>query len=498
VVGAYRRRQSFAGDHHTHSRYSHDGLYDVETLARSAREHGLDWIVVTDHGGVTHSRLSLPRISAEVAAVRQDVRGLRVFQGLEWNVPGADHATVVVPPGRGGLDVLAEFEAAWDGEVLSTPTALGGLGRVARITSDDGEPFALDALRWLATQVDSGRVPLALMVAHHPGRRGVNSPHELRAWRDAAPGVAVGMEGAPGHQAGAVPTELGGRGRTRGYYDAAPDRDSFPGYDPTPDEDPYRTYGGFDWMTARVGGVWDAMLAEGAGWWVTATSDCHQVFGDTLARDRSHDYHRTGSTAAVETGLLQEYGDFWPGQYSRTLVAADSASYLDVLRGLQSGRVVAVHGGLVENVDVRVHTDPGDPRGVGIGGRTWVRRGGDVHLDVEITPARRPNDSGDVPRLATVDLIAGPVTGPAPDRDAMWAPETAVVETFVLSPTDRAVLRYTFRQVERPFYLRLRGSDGRRTTADGGPRVDAPDGTGHVDPWNDLWFYANPVFVDVR
>ncbi|MFD0599217.1 hypothetical protein ACFQZ4_48635 [Catellatospora coxensis] len=32
-------------------------------------------------------------------------------------------------------------------------------------------------------------------------------------------------------------------------------------------------------MTATVGGMWDAMLAEGLPWWITASSDAHKVYG---------------------------------------------------------------------------------------------------------------------------------------------------------------------------------------------------------------------------
>jgi hypothetical protein len=51
-----------------------------------------------------------------------------------------------------------------------------------------------------------------------------------------------------------------------------------------------------------------------------------------------------------------------------------------------------------------------------------------------------------------------------------------------------------FRGVDGPFYLRLRGSDGKRLTDGGSPVMDV---VGDADPWSDLWFYANPVFVDV-
>jgi hypothetical protein len=36
--------------------------------------------------------------------------------------------------------------------------------------------------------------------------------------------------------------------------------------------------GGFDQMTARSGGFWDAMLGEGRRWWITANSDAHEHY----------------------------------------------------------------------------------------------------------------------------------------------------------------------------------------------------------------------------
>ena len=36
-----------------------------------------------------------------------------------------------------------------------------------------------------------------------------------------------------------------------------------------------RTLGGFDRMTAIVGGFWDSLLGEGRRFWIVATSDSH-------------------------------------------------------------------------------------------------------------------------------------------------------------------------------------------------------------------------------
>lgn len=491
------RDRWYAGDHHIHTQYSSDGLYSVAKQVAEAKKHGLDWVVITDHGGVAHQKFSIDQVTPDIERARKGNRDVLVYQGLEWNIPGAEHATVFMPPGRHTVDILRAFEDGYDGNVLSRPVDKGGKGLISRSTSADGEPYALAALRYLESQVLSGRTEIALMFANHPARRGVDSPHELRGWREAAPKVAVGMEGAPGHQAAGISKATGGSGRARGIYDASPGVDSFPGYAPNATENPYRTYGGFDWMTAKVGGLWDSLLAEGRPWWVTSTSDVHQAFNDTLTNGKQ-DYETTGNRGTpIDTGVKQvEYGDFFPGHYSNTVVGARSKSYVDVMRGLQSGKVIAVHGRLVDGLDLRVRAlSEGDNQGVTLGGRTFVRRGGDVEVTIEVTTACGPNFSGVVPKLAKLDLIAGPITGPVADRDTMSAPRTALVKTFELGrKSGRVRFTHVFRGVGESFYLRVRGSDGNRVTSDGGPVMDV---IGDANPWSDLWFYANPVFVDV-
>ena len=51
-------------------------------------------------------------------------------------------------------------------------------------------------------------------------------------------------------------------------------------------------------------------------------------------------------------------------------------------------------------------------------------------------------------------------------------------------------MRHTFRNVAAARYLRVRGT----STEELEP---APDPRGE-DPWLDLWFYSNPVFVEIR
>ncbi|GLY46552.1 PHP domain-containing protein [Lentzea sp. NBRC 102530] len=464
----------YAGDHHIHTQYSDDGQYTIAQQVEKAHEFGLDWVVITDHGGPAHQKFSIDQVTPDIEKVRRAQRDVLVYQGLEWNIPGAEHATVFLPPGKHTVDILKAFEFAYDGRIAS-----------------NAEPLALAALRYLEAQVLSGRTEIALMFANHPSRRGVDSPHELRGWRDAAPGVAVGMEGAPGHQAAGIPKSAGGPGRARGYYDTAtPSAEAFPGYPP----ESYRTHGGFDWMTAKVGGVWDALLAEGRPWWITANSDVHQVFNDTFTQGKQ-DYATTGSKGApIDSGVQQTgYGDFFPGQYGANIVGARSKSYVDIMRAMQAGKVLTVHGRLVDGLELRVRSRD-DLRGVTLGGRTFVRRGGDVEVTIEVTRASGPNFAGLKPVLAKVDLISGPVTGPSIDRDAFLALETVVTRTFEVPRSGKIRFTHTFKNVERAFYLRLRGSDGKRLTPSGDPMIDE---LANSDPWQDLWFYANPVFVDV-
>jgi hypothetical protein len=343
------------------------------------------------------------------------------------------------------------------------------------------------------------------MFANHPTRKGLDSPAEVRAWRDAAPGIAMGWEGAPGHQAAGISTKDGGPGSGRGYYDNAFDEKySYSGYRATATENPLRTYGGFDWATARVGGLWDSLLAEGKPWWITANSDSHQMFKETFVGGNlttgvnldSNYYNTTGKYAnPVDKGVPQTtYGDYWPGYYSRTIVSSISKSYVTLMKALQSGLILTTHGGIIDGADIRVSTSD-DAQGVTTGGRTFVKKGGTVTATITIDLASRANYAGFIPLLKKVDLISGPITGPVTDQQTMFAPNTKVEKTFEVSQTSgQVVFTYTYKNVGSSFYLRYRGSDGKILAANG---VDpAMDVVADADPWKDLWFYTNPVFID--
>ncbi|MGK9461928.1 PHP domain-containing protein [Streptomyces sp. G6] len=489
AAGHGRRKKGFlwlAGDHHIHTQYSSDGKYRVVDQVRQGARHGMDWLVITDHGSVTHAKIGVEKVNPDIREARDTYEDTLVFQGLEWNIPAAEHGTVFVHPGRHEVSVLKQFETGYDGGVKG-----------ATDSTPANEALAVAGLSFLADQVKRRKVKDALMLANHPARKGIDSPHEIRAWRDATSRhhqIAVGFEGAPGHQAAGLPKPLG-MGRARGIYDGSPGANSFPGY---PLES-YRTWGGFDWMTATVGGLWDSLIAEGRPWWITANSDSHQVYADTAARGGG-DFNANGRyDDPVYAGQIDvTQGDFWPGQYSRTHVGSDGFSYAAVMDGIRAGRIWVDHGQLISGLDVRVS---GGGRWATLGGALHVRKGTRVTLSMDVALAGGPNWAGFTPKLARVDVIQGDVTGPVADQDTFTAPTARVVKSYeVNKDTGTVRLTYDLGRVDRPVYLRTRGTDGNRSAVGAlGAKVDpagpAIDVVGDADPWRDLWFYSNPVWV---
>ncbi|KUL42459.1 CehA/McbA family metallohydrolase domain-containing protein [Actinoplanes awajinensis] len=486
VQGGFRW---LAGDHHIHTQYSSDAQYRVLDQAKHGHAYGLDWLVITDHGSATHAKIGVDKVNPDIVKTRAELRELLTFQGLEWNIPGAEHATVFVHPGKNEVDVLKRFENAYDGSLLP-----------ATNTAEQNEALAIEGIKFLGQQVKARKVDGALFLANHPARRGIDSPHEIRNWRDADPTVAIGFEGAPGHQASGIPAP-NGRGGARGYYDNNPSAASYAGY---PLES-YRTWGGFDWMTSTVGGLWDSLLSEGKAWWITVNSDSHVVYQDQSDRGPNSNFEVNGRYEdPVYTGkTLTTAGDFWPGYYGRTNVGSASFSYKSVMDGLRAGRVWVDHGRLIKGLDARVR-QTGDRRshtGTPLGGVLQVKRGTSTELTLDIDLQDVPNWATFIPTLKRVDVIVGSVTGPVTDKDKFVAPDTRVVKSFEITKTGgRVSLSFDLGRLDKPFYVRVRGTDGNRTQPGlMGAAVDAYgpqlDVIGDADPWKDLWFYTNPIWV---
>lgn len=442
------RRAWRAGDHHVHSEYSGrfdtatspptfhkgaDAVYPIVTNAVMAKHFGLSWVMCTDHGGPTHSKVNLELAYPDLLRSRVLVPEVLQFWGMEFDAPALDHHTLMIPHHGEEAQQLYELERRF--------------AKLDPFPADPGRDTEAKMVEFLKTANAMERRPL--VIAHHASRSatglgvyGQDTPREFRNGNDAAPDVYVGFEGAPGHQAGPL---VGG---ARGGYGNHP------------------TYGGFDQMTARLGGLWDALLGEGRRWWITATSDSHVH------------WTRGGS-------------DFWPGEYSKTYVMARQ-DYADIMDGLRNGRVWVGTGDLIASLDLTAaHRGASASMGetLTVGGRG----GTDVGIEIRFRPPAGRNGNGDRPEVRRVDLITGSVTGPVTDRDADTNPTTKVVARF--GPDDwrrqggEYVIRHTLRDVDGDMYARVRGT----STDEAEPVAD-----GLESPWEDLWFYSNPVFVNVR
>jgi hypothetical protein len=76
-----------------------------------------------------------------------------------------------------------------------------------------------------------------------------------------------------------------------------------------------------------------------------------------------------------------------------------------------------------------------------------------------------------------------------------------VVKSFEIGwSTGTVRLVHALGSVDKPVYVRLRGTDGHRTApgpqgAALDPHGPAIDVVGNADPWKDLWFYSHPIWV---
>jgi hypothetical protein len=454
-----------AGDHHVHSEWSvgwdnstnpptpiqaGDAIYPIVKNAEKAQEYGLDWVMTTDHGGPNHSKVNLEQAYPELLKSRKAVPELLQFYGMEFDTPAADHSTLMIPKVENESQILYDIESKFN---TRDPHPNDG--------SRNTESTMIEALNYMK-QLDEDEQPIH--IAHHASRSakgdgvwGQDTPQEFRNWNDTAPNISIGMEGAPGHQAAALTPEGTLDNGARGSYSN------------------YPTLGGYDQMAAKVGGLWDSMLGEGRHWWITATSDSHVNWRDG------------GS-------------DFWPGEYSKTYVKAEK-DYDDIMESLRNGNVFVTTGDLISELDVKVQEggkrQPFFARAKGNSaaiGETLTLKGNkarDVTVNIRIKDPNAANSHGDKPKVQRVDLIVGDVTGQVSDRSAATNPTTKVVKRFTekdwKQDGEYIEISYTFENVDKDSYIRLRGTNTDQLE----PAVD-PRGE---DPWQDLWFYSNPVFI---
>ena len=115
-----------------------------------------------------------------------------------------------------------------------------------------------------------------------------------------------------------------------------------------------------------------------------------------------------------------------------------------------------------------------------------------VHVEISIRDPQQLNVNNDNPSVNRVDLITGLVGGRLLDLATNENTSTVVAYRFSDDEWQRKgeVLTMSHRlEVEGSMYLRIRGTN----TDELEPLRDTVD----ENPWNDLWFYSNPVFIRV-
>jgi hypothetical protein len=299
---------------------------------------------------------------------------------------------------------------------------------------------------------------------NHPSRSLDWSPGEIRDLHNAGPDVVIGMEAIPGHQ----------KSSSRGSYGST--------ITVKHDDDisyKARTYGGADYMLAQVGGLWDSLLGEGRRFFVATNSDFHR-----------------------------ESEDFWPGEYAKHYVySKDTDDPYELVAGFKSGRSFIVTGDLIDALEFDAASGEGTAT---MGGVLVTREGDDVRVTIRFkSPVR--NNNGDPVAVDHVDLIVGEVTGlkvpgTSDYKHGETNPSTHVVARFSEWQVDDEgynVASHVLEDVREDLYLRLRGTNLGlgvldETDDEGNPLCDDLVGTNTEEKaWLDLWFYSNPIFIEV-
>jgi hypothetical protein len=530
-----------AGDFHQHTLYT-DGSTSFDYVMSRDNMFGLDWWANSEHGG---SRVwdgngvywdntavhPAGTIKGDVAmsgghqlmyrwqSLREFVwpdivrsRGVypqkRILSGLEWNVPGHEHCSTGIV--ARDASAISAFEFMFDATDHDTSRS-GELTPYGVLTKQNGMVYSapgsyvgkaypnrhtdsVAACAWMQSQMDQGKIDNGWIVFAHVERAGSWTPtkgggYNVEHFRDlnnAGPDVCFGFEGAPGHQV----ESFRGFGNTV-TCDAAGGCTS---------KDFGGAYGGVGYYTARVGGLWDALLGEGRHWFNFASSDYHE--------------HWTRGSS-----------DFYPGEYQKDWVFVKNTdparfSYNEIADALRSGNSWFVEGDLIDHLEFTAsqnHIQAG--MGGTLSARTSGKRTGPVIITIKYrSPAF--NSNGAKPAVDHIDLIAGNVTGiidpSSPDYTKPTNDSTRVIASYKAS--DFAADAEGFRTVQvqvdvpRPMYFRLRGTNLPCGTANEtgpatalpsadycSPLPDALAGTNTAaKAFNDLWFYSNPIFVYVK
>lgn len=535
-----------AGDFHQHSLYT-DGSYPFMQVMQENANYGLDWWANSEHGGGRNrdgngdnwDDLSVypdnpilgdyaesgghqlmwrwqslrDFVYPDIEATRVDLPNKTVINGLEQNVPGHEHCSTAIHQFDGSADAISEFEYRFDRSDKDSSRdgeqgLLQGFGTLAKTNSSKED--AILGVKWMQALKDQG-LGEAWVVPAHVERAWSYSIEDFRNWMDAGPDVAIGFEGAPGHQTS------GDRGFGRNSLGGG-------------------TYGGTGFYVATIGGLWDALAAEGRKYFNFASSD----------------YHNHWSTGG---------SDFWPGEYQKNYTFINTRAddeIAAVFKGNRSGNTWNVQGDLIDELEFTAKSK----HKVAMMGQTLkVKAGEMVQIKIKVHDPEGTNfcpldmlnpslaqlgieQPLNMPELDHIDLIAGTITGNVASTNADdvvatdYETDTKVIKTFERRDYGhhhghkQGTMTFVFNfKAEASTFIRLRGTNMPanvpfETDAAGNPLADseandnlyslmaAEDLEAQLfedvvistnskldevaEAYADLWFYSNPIYIEVK
>lgn len=485
------------GDLHVHTVQSPDvnvdGLSLEHVLDKAFVDYELDWLTLANHLRLStrmpnnefYPNGSMPfsqalrlyeRPAVETFMDMGKYAGKVIFSAVEWDMPTHEHVNVgIVGDQRDPSEVvkaLEEFEYRFTDREAHHFAASDVMFWGEKNFVNTHEK-ALEAIAWLKANFPTN----SYATINHPSRLGVRYvARDFREFNDLAPDIVFIIEGMVGNQ---MESRRGGFEDDKGAY----------------------TYGGVDKVVARVGGVWDALLGEGRRMWNVGNSDFHFRI-----------------TPRFSSG-------YYPGEYAKNYVWVNGDGMPAILEGLRSGNMFTVYGDLISALDF---TLTGACQRAYMGGVLKAKSGSTVRVTIRFksdrknnyeTPIGSGNDSGFIPTVDHIDLIAGDVTEKAlpntPEYERSENPSAKVIARFEVGDWTVDSEGYnvvTFDVVAtKDQYFRLRGTnlgtDEPGQTAAGEPLADQPtENANDQERFNainernyaDLWFYSNPIFVDVE
>lgn len=469
----------------------------AEGMSTASEGEAFDYLMTSEHlrwsprnveGEETDKKATWESVKSEIEKYNQlktegKYAGKLYYPGFEWDMFGLDHATMAIldtDETRVPLEAYRQFEWLY---AYDTETELFKNNELATYGPRDNEKAdktnSYDGLRWLQTHY-----PNSMLQINHPSRHnggdGEVRIEDIRKMQDIAPSVVYGIEGMPGNQLG------GDRGETT------------------------EIYGGTDIMVAKLGGIWDALLAEGRPLYNYANSDFH---------------------FKISKNELYSSG-YWPSEYSRNYTVVSGDTFHDISKGLKNGNSWSVYGDLISGLDYYVEVDG---KKVQMGESLAVEEPELANLVIRFKETEKNNYQPlfagyestitNQPILDHIDLIVGNIYGKVVDQTQNENPTTRLAKTWTAADWGTADAEgwYTLNipfMLNQDMYLRLRGTNHQANTpgetdAMGNPLQDpvmekpqeeAFDNEAdylaalktffnqvNERNYSDLWFYSNPI-----